>query len=422
MKFSHAFIPTLRDFPKEAEIISHKLLLKAGFIQKLSSGIYNYLPLGLKVIQKIEKVIRNHMEIAGAQEVLMPTVLPAELWKETGRWDVYGKELLRFLDRHENEFCLGPTHEEIIVDLVKRHVQSYRQLPVSLYQIQTKFRDEIRPRFGLMRAREFIMKDCYSFDLTKDDALKSYQTYYQAYQNIFNELGLKYRATQALSGAIGGNHSHEFQVLAEAGEDEIITCTSCSFAANKEKWDEAGYQECPECQTTELQTFRGIEVGQVFYLGTKYSHALQAQFLDNQGQKQDIEMGCYGIGVGRTAQAAIEQNHDEKGMIWPVKMAPFAIELITLGDKADLIQKAQTIFTDLKTEGFDICWDDRNVSAGVKLNDADLIGMPIQLILGNRGLKNEKLEVKIRKTGQKADVAFNQINEYLQNQLKQMIK
>ncbi|MBX7149182.1 proline--tRNA ligase [bacterium] len=416
MKLSQSFIPTLREVPSEAEVVSHKLMLKAGYIRKLAAGIYNYLPLGLKVIQNIEKIIREEMNAVGAQELLMPMVLPAELWSESGRWQIYGKELLRLKDRHDNEFCLGPTHEEIITDVVRREVRSYRQLPVSLYQIQTKFRDETRPRFGLMRGREFIMKDCYSFDRTMEDAQKSYWTYYEAYKKIFSRCGLSYRAVEAVTGNIGGTLSHEFQVLADSGEDAIVSCSACDYAANIEKAESKEGETCARCNKGTMQGFRGIEVGQVFYLGTKYSKALKATFLDDKGSEQIIEMGCYGIGVGRTSAAAIEQNHDDKGIIWPYALAPYKIAVIGLSVDAKVMDVAQKFYQyvqkDLK---IDAVLDDRDERAGVKFNDADLIGYPYQLIIGGKGLEKGEVEFKTRKTGEKQIVPLANVENFLKD-------
>lgn len=413
MLFSKFLVPTLRDTPSDAEVVSHQLLLKAGYIRKVSAGIYNYLPLGLRVLKKIENIIREEMNAVGALELLMPMVVPSELWKETGRWDVYGKELLRFKDRHENEYCLGPTHEEVITDIARREIQSYRQMPMALYQIQTKFRDEVRPRFGLMRGREFLMKDCYSFDRDEAAAKKSYQIYYDAYMRVFTRLGLKFRAVEAVTGAIGGTLSHEFQVLAGSGEDAIVGCSSCDYAANIEKAEAKEGEDCTRCGKGKMNSFRGIEVGQVFYLGTKYSEALKAVYLDEKGQKQIMVMGCYGIGVSRTMSASIEQNHDDKGIIWPKGIAPFDVELISLGVDAKVTDASKKIYDALMTQGKDVLWDDRDERAGVKFNDADLIGIPLQVVIGSRGLEKNEVEVKDRRSGEKKVVSLDQIVSYV---------
>ncbi|MBI2083954.1 MAG: proline--tRNA ligase [Deltaproteobacteria bacterium] len=398
MRFSQSFIPTLREAPADAEVISHQLMLRAGMIRKVASGIYNYLPLGLRVIQKVEQIIREEMNAAGAQELLMPMVQPKELWEESGRWAEYGKELLRLKDRHERDFCLGPTHEEVITTLVKNEVRSYRQLPVMLYQIQTKFRDEIRPRFGLMRGREFMMKDCYSFDRDEKGAKENYEKMFQAYKRIFSRCGVDFRPVEAGTGLIGGTLSHEFHVLASSGEDEVFSCSQCDYAGSSEKVPEN--RKCPKCQSV-LKSFRGIEVGQVFYLGTKYSKALRAVYLDTEGKEQLIEMGCYGIGVGRTAAAAIEQNHDDQGIIWPLPIAPYAVEIIPLGkENPEVKELAEKFYNELQRERVDVLLDDRDESPGVKFKDADLIGIPWRIQIGQKGLAKGEVEIKCRKTGE----------------------
>ena len=397
MRFSEAFIPTLREVPAEAEVISHRLMLRAGMIRKVAAGIYNYLPLGLRVIQKVSGIIREEMNAAGAQELLMPMVQPRELWDETLRWKEYDKELLRLKDRHERDFCLGPTHEEIITDLVRGEVKSYRQLPMMLYQIQTKFRDEIRPRFGLMRGREFLMKDCYSFDRNEAGAKESYRKMFEAYQKIFRRCGLDFRPIEAGTGLIGGSLSHEFHVLAASGEDEVFACGKCDFGASAEKTP--ADRNCPKCKAV-LNSHRGIEVGQVFYLGTKYSKAMKAGFLDEGGKEQLIEMGCYGIGVGRTAAASIEQNHDDNGIIWPLPIAPFPVEIVTLGQEDAAVREAAgQVIRALEAEKIEFLWDDREESAGVKFKDADLLGIPYRVTIGKKGVQKGESEIRSRKTG-----------------------
>lgn len=552
MKTSQLLIPTLRDDPGEAETVSHRLMLRAGLIRKVAAGIYTYLPLGLRVIRKIEQIIREEMNRAGAQELLMPIASPAELWKETARWDYYGKELLRFKDRHERDFCLGPTHEEVITDLFRREVRSYRQLPLNFYQIQTKFRDEIRPRFGLMRGREFIMKDAYSFDVDEAGAKVSYQNMYDAYTRIFTRCGLTFRPVEADTGLIGGDVSHEFMVLAETGEATVVYSNQGSYAANLERAEVLSPSdvdttplrpltpiETPQRRTVEevtaflqitprqlvktllyraetetvavlirgdhdvnevklarllkvtdvaladpetvqqvtgappgfagpvglqhvriladhaikgmknvvigankadthyqnanldrdftaeqfadlrnaqagdpsprgsgvLTIAKGIEVGQVFLLGTKYSHKMNATILDDQGKERLAIMGCYGIGVGRTAAAAIEQNHDEKGIIWPFPIAPFHVHLLTVSQSEKTTETAAHLYTDLMAAGFEVLWDDRADRAGVKFNDADLIGAPFQIVIGDKGLADGVVEMKIRRTGVKYRIA-----------------
>jgi len=552
MKTSQLLIPTLRDDPGEAETVSHRLMLRAGLIRKVAAGIYTYLPLGLRVIRKIEQIVREEMNRAGAQELLMPIASPAELWKETARWDYYGKELLRFKDRHERDFCLGPTHEEVITDLFRREVRSYRQLPLNFYQIQTKFRDEIRPRFGLMRGREFIMKDAYSFDVDETGAKISYQNMYDAYTRIFTRCGLTFRAVEADTGLIGGDVSHEFMVLADTGEAMVAYSDQGSYAANLERAEVLPPAEVdatpllpltpiatPQRRTVEdvtaflkisprqlvktliyragsetiavlirgdhelnevklarllkvndvaladpatvqqltgaapgfagpvglekvrlladhaikglknvvigankddthylnanlerdftveqfadlrsaqagdpsprgsgrLMLAKGIEVGQVFLLGTKYSQKMNATILDEQGKERLAIMGCYGIGVGRTAAAAIEQNHDEKGIIWPFPIAPFHLHLLTVSQSEKTTETAARLYSDLMAAGFEVLWDDRADRAGVKFNDADLIGAPFQVVVGNKGLADGIVEIKIRRSGIKTRIA-----------------
>ncbi|MCP9438853.1 MAG: proline--tRNA ligase [Nitrospira sp.] len=560
MKTSQLLIPTLREDPGEAETVSHRLMLRAGLIRKTAAGIYTYLPLGLRVIRKIEGIIREEMNRAGAQELLMPIASPAELWKETGRWDHYGKELFRFKDRHDRDFCLGPTHEEVITDLFRREVRSYRQLPLNFYQIQTKFRDEIRPRFGLMRGREFIMKDAYSFDSDEAGARASYQKMYDAYTRIFTRCGLTFRAVEADTGLIGGDVSHEFMVLAATGEATVAYTEEGSYAANLERAevlpptsvDDAPLQPLtavttPNCRTVEevtsflnvpprqlvktliyqaenemvavlirgdhelnevklarllrvmdvqladpetvlrltnapigfagpiglsgvriladhaiagmrnvvvggnrqdthyvnanvnrdftvdhfadlrnaqagdpsprgdgpLVLAKGIEVGQVFLLGTKYSKSMNATILDDHGKERFAVMGCYGIGVGRTAAAAIEQNHDEKGIIWPFPIAPFHVHLLPVTQSSKTAEATARLYEMLQGEGFEVLWDDRDERAGVKFNDADLIGAPFQIVVGDKGLADGVVEVKIRRTGAKSRVSPSDILTHL---------
>ncbi len=551
MFYSRYFIPTIKETPSDAEVVSHQLMLRAGMIRKLAAGIYNYLPLGLRSIRKFEAIVREEMNKAGAIEMLMPSVQPAELWEESGRWSFYGKELLRFRDRKDGEFCMGPTHEEVITDMVRREIKSYRQMPVNFYQIQTKFRDEIRPRFGLMRGREFIMKDAYSFDVDSAAADGSYELMFQAYMRIFERCGLNFRAVEADTGTIGGSSSHEFMVLADSGEDAIVSCDSCRYAANVEKaesrpaagasteeqleltktatpdmksiadvaaflglatdrtikalvyssttgehvmailrgdhelneiklknclgWDEIqmatdeeilaytgapvgflgpmglkqgvvvvadlalrgmanaviGANEkdmhymnanlgrdftpdrfvdlrnveagdpCPRCEEGKLEMWRGIEVGHVFKLGTKYSQALGATYLDADGKEQIIFMGCYGIGIGRTVAAAIEQNHDDNGIIFPLPLAPFHCSVVALNTKdKGVMAAAEEMYFRLEQQGIEVLFDDRDERPGVKFKDNDLIGIPLRIVVGSKGLAEGKVEVKIRASGE----------------------
>lgn len=548
MRFSQLLLPTLKETPAEAEVVSHKLLLRAGYIRKITSGIYTYLPLGLAAIRKVEAIVREEMNAAGAQELLMPMVQPADLWIESGRWEKYGPELLRLTDRHDRQSCLGPTHEEVITDLVRMNVHSYRSLPLNLYQIQTKFRDEIRPRFGLMRGREFIMKDGYSFDASEAGAESTYQKMYDAYHRIFSRLGLDFRAVEADTGSIGGSFSHEFMVLADTGEDTLVICQGCSYAANMEKatcrqadaladppalaslekietpgkrkveavtaflgisprdlvktmvymadgkpvavlvrgdrevqpvklanllgavavelaedqqvFDATGVpsgylgpiglkipvvadreitrmynftvganeknfhlqnanygrdftalqvadlrlvtdqDRCARCGA-ELSLTRGIEVGHIFKLGTKYSEALKAKFLDDQGREVFFVMGCYGIGVSRCVAAAIEQNHDKDGIIFPMPIAPYQVVLLNLLVKDETVAAAvEELYVSLRQAGIEVLLDDRDERPGVKFKDADLIGVPLRVAVGKRYVEAGEVEIRERATGE----------------------
>ncbi|MEK9628671.1 MAG: proline--tRNA ligase [Nitrospinota bacterium] len=547
MRYSKLLIPTLKESPADAEVVSHKLMVRAGMIRQLAAGIYSVLPLGLRVLKKVETIIREEMNKIGGQEVFLPSIQPAELWQESKRWDFYGKELLRLKDRHDREFCYGPTHEEVITDIIRKEIKSYRQLPAILYQIQTKFRDEVRPRFGIMRGREFLMKDAYSFHADEADTQKTYEQMAQAYSNVFTRCGLEFKQVQADSGTIGGSFSHEFAVLADSGEDEIGFCEKCSYASNVElaesrpesnttpsdgeeelkqvltpgkksveevsgflglsdkqivktillenenglvaglvrgdheintvklknligcEWllpaAEKTIQEklglpcgyigpvnldipvyadqevsqlknfvtgankadthftgvqfqrdlkitqsgdlrrilpgdpCPKCKDGEYQVKRGIEVGHIFILGTKYSEAMKAHYLDSHGKENLMIMGCYGIGVGRTAAASVEQNHDEKGMVWPLSLAPFEAVIIPVNFKKDDLKNAcESIYNQLIDMGVDVLLDDRQDRLGVKLKDADLIGIPLQIIVGPKNLEEGNIEIKVRKT------------------------
>ena len=565
------YAPTLREVPSDADVVSQQLMLRAGFMRKTANGLYSFLPLGWRSIKKIEAIVREEMDRASAQEIMMPILQPAEIWKESGRWNAYGAEMMRINDRHDNEFCLGPTHEEMITTLVKNEINSYRQLPVNLYQIQSKFRDERRPRYGLMRSREFIMKDAYSFDVDEAGLEESYKSMYDAYTRIFNRCGLTFRPVEADSGAIGGSGTHEFMAIAEAGEADIVYCTKCDYAANIEigkpgimKQEEEALQElsvvdtpnastieavadmlnlplhktikavvfsidgkvvlaivrgdhevnevavqhavlgsvepematpeelekvgltagfispvglqqteefaivvdesvvetynvcggankkdahyvninpkrdfnvediivapirlitkddvCPKCGGS-LEHAKGIEVGQVFKLGTKYSEALQATFLDQNGRPNPMIMGCYGIGVSRTLAAAIEQYHDENGIIWPRSIAPFEAVIVPINAKDEaLMSTSETIYTALQEAGVDVLLDDRKDRAGVKFKDADLIGYPLRITVSKNTLENNEVEIQIRKTGEALPCAIDsvatKVTELLQN-------
>jgi prolyl-tRNA synthetase len=551
-RFSEFFVPTLKEVPAEAEIISHQMMLRAGMIRKLAAGIYSYLPYGLMALKKVENIIREEMTRAGAMELLLPGVQPGELWMESGRWSYYGPELLRFRDRHNRESCLGPTHEEVITDLVRREIHSYKQLPINFYQIQTKFRDEIRPRFGIMRAREFIMKDAYSFDVDEEGCNRSYERMYTAYEAIFKRCGLRFRAVEADSGSIGGSFSHEFMVLSDTGEDDIVSCQNCTYASNLEKAEVAAQGDsfsssqeeqelqivdtpgmrtieeitnflsisphhvvktliyktenelvallvrgdhevnvtkarnalnaeelvmadpdtvleatgapigfagaiglkvkiladlslkgmknmamganqedrhvlnvnegrdfqvdhyadlrmitpsdpCPRCGG-KLQFGKGIEVGHVFKLGVKYSKALQAAILDKNGHEVPIIMGCYGIGVGRTVAAAIEQSHDDNGIIFPVSISPFEVTILPLEFHESRVKEvAEQLYRQLNEEGLSVFLDDRDERPGLKFKDADLLGTPVRITVSTRTLNKGSVEIKLR-SGQKLDL------------------
>jgi prolyl-tRNA synthetase len=356
MRLSNFFMVTLKEAPKDAEVISHQLMIRAGLIRKLASGLYTWLPLGLRILRKVEKIIHEEMHHIQAQEVLMPAIQPAELWQETNRWEKFGPQLLKITDRHKREFCFGPTHEEVITDLVRGELKSYKQLPLTLYQIQTKFRDEIRPRFGVMRAREFLMKDAYSFHLDTQSLQDTYEKFYAAYTNIFTRLGLKFRAVLADTGSIGGSLSHEFHVLAETGEDLLVYSNASDYAANIEMMPGVSEgDQSPDGRGT-LQFAKGIEVGHIFQLGDKYSQAMNATVLDETGKARALIMGCYGIGVSRIVAAAIEQYHDDKGIIWPNAMAPFQVIIIPIGyHQSEAVKKAaESLYQDLKTRGIEV--------------------------------------------------------------------
>ncbi len=557
MRLTRMFLPTLKEPPATAEVVSHRLMLRAGMIRKVAAGIYSLLPLGVRVTRKVEGIVRDEMNRAGAQEVVMPVVVPSELWLESGRWDDYGKEMLRLKDRGDREFCMAPTHEEVITDMVKGEVRSYKQLPLNLYQIQTKFRDEIRPRFGLMRGREFVMKDAYSFHASEECAEREYREIYKAYTNIFKRCGLEFRAVEAEAGPIGGSFSHEFMVLADTGEDAVVSCTSCDYAANVERaeikapdgiesviteglpeiekvstpgqktieevsgflkidparliktliykvtkedkkdkkedffavllrgdrdlneaklarllgagslelaedadvmritgapvgfagpvgleipiyadWSVAGIRDgvtganeldthllnvvagrdfepsyadlcvagagdgCPRCEGV-FELRRGIEVGHIFKLGTKYSESMGATFLDENGKEKPMIMCCYGIGIGRTAASAIEQNHDDGGIIWPAPIAPFDCHIIAVNIKDEPTMKvAEALYGELKEKGLEVVFDDRKVRAGFKFKDADLIGVPVRITISANTVAEGSVEIKERRGGE----------------------
>jgi prolyl-tRNA synthetase len=419
MHLSAYFLPTLKETPAEAQIVSHRLMLRAGMIRQSSAGIYSWLPLGLRVLQNIIRIVREEQDAAGCQEILMPTIQPAELWEESGRYDGYGKEMLRITDRHEREMLYGPTNEELITDIFRHLIKSYRDLPKNLYQIQWKFRDEIRPRFGVMRGREFLMKDNYSFDLDFDGAKRSYDNMYVTYLKTFQRLGLTAIPVRADPGAIGGDLSHEFQILAETGESEIfydatfdelrakgeqpdIETLRSLYAATDDEHDPAA---CP-LPDDRLRTARGIEVGHIFYFGTKYSAPMGAVVTGADGESITVEMGSYGIGISRLAGAIIEASHDDAGMIWPESVAPFKVGLINLrvGDKGcDGV--CSDLYAKLRRAGVEVLYDDRDERPGVKFATMDLIGLPYQLIVGPRGVKQGVVELKRRQGGEAEELS-----------------
>ena len=404
MLFSKLVLPTLKEAPQEAEIISHKLMLRAGMIRKVASGVYTWLPLGLKVLRKVEEIVRSEMNKSGAQEVLMPMVQPKELWDETHRWEKMGKELLRIQDRHERDFCLGPTHEEVITDLIRNTIKSYKELPINTYQIQTKFRDEIRPRYGVMRSREFLMKDAYSFGVDEESLDKSYIEMRNTYKKILEKIGLEYKIVKADSGAIGGDASEEFHVLAENGEDTIAISSDSEFAINTELLLKDGEdiaslegKKAPDGNGT-IQIKKGIEVGHIFKLGTVYSENMGATVQTKDGKSISLQMGCYGIGVSRIVAASIEQNNDDKGIVWPAAIAPFDVNIIPIGyEKNKEIEDASNkLYQELLNQGYDVLLDDRIAGFGSKIKDSELVGIPINIILGNKFLDDGSIELRTR--------------------------
>ena len=406
MRLSQYFLPTLKENPIDATVVSHQLMIRAGMIRQTTSGIYTWLPLGLRVLRKVEQIIRDEMDKTGALEVLMPTIQPAELWQESGRYEAYGKEMLRFKDRHDRDMLYGPTHEEVITDIFRKNTNSYKDLPKNLYQIHWKFRDEIRPRFGLMRGREFLMKDAYSFDIDEVSAKKTYDLMYETYFKIFRRMGLKPMAVRADTGAIGGDLSHEFHVLADTGEsaiyyDKKFDEPNLSLADAKNLYAMADemhvVEKCP-IPADQLNTRRGIEVGHIFNSGLKYSKAMEATVMGPAGEKIYPNCGCYGIGASRVVAAAIEANHDENGIIWPKEIAPFKFVLINVRPGDEMCDKmCEEIYATLP----DVLYDDTKSSLGQKFSIADLIGIPTQIIVGPKSAAEGKVEIKDRKTGEK---------------------
>ncbi|MEK4042395.1 proline--tRNA ligase [Paenibacillus sp. FSL H8-0048] len=402
MRQTNLLVTTLREAPAEAETRSHQLLLRAGYIRQVAAGVYTYLPLGRRVLRRIEQIVRQEMESAGAQEVLMPSMQPTELWRESERYEVYGKELMKLRDRHDREFVLGPTHEEVVTALMRGEISSYRRLPVTVYQIQTKFRDERRPRSGLLRGREFLMKDAYSFDTDWEGLDLAYKVMYSAYERIFDRCGLKYRAVQANAGAIGGKgQNHEFMALSEIGEDTIAVCSLCGYAANLEQAEVHRGDCCPQCGEGELDFHQGIEVGHVFKLGTVYSEKLGAGYLDRGGRTRPMVMGCYGIGISRLLAAVAEQHNDDQGLIWPQSLAPYMVHILLMSVK-DTAQRelAEAMYARLTALGIDTLLDDRDERPGVKFKDAGLLGIPVVLVVGKLAAE-QRIEYMDRRTGNK---------------------
>ena len=404
MLLSKILLPTLKDAPQEAEVISHKLMLRAGMIRKVASGIYTWLPMGLKVLRKIENIVREEMDASGAQEVLMPMVQPKELWDETNRWEKMGPELLRIQDRHDRDFCLGPTHEEVITDLIRNNVKSYKELPLNIYQIQTKFRDEVRPRYGVMRGREFLMKDSYSFNIDETCLEETYLTMRNTYKKVLERMGLEYKIVSADSGAIGGDASEEFHVLAETGEDTIAVSDSSEYAINTELLLKEGEdikslegKPSPDGNGT-IEIKKGIEVGHIFQLGKVYAEDMKANVLNNEGKASTLYMGCYGIGVSRLVAATIEQNNDKKGIIWPQSIAPFDINIIAIGFQKDekIVKASNSLYKELTNMGYEVLLDDRKDGYGTKIKDSELIGIPLNIIIGKQFVEKEEIEFRTR--------------------------
>ena len=422
MYFSKLFVPTTRQDPSDAELISHKLMVRSGMIKKTAAGIYNWLPLGYKVLKKVENIVRKNLDNFGAQEILMPMVQPAELWKESLRFDQYGKELLKFKDRSDRDFVLGPTHEEIICEIFRSYPISYKELPINLYQIQTKFRDEIRPRFGVMRCREFLMKDAYSFDIDEKGMEKSYENMKDAYVSIFNDIGLDYRIVKADAGNIGGDVSEEFHIIADSGEDLLAISDSSDFAANVEVLE---YEKDPSELDGEpspdgkgkLTIKRGIEVGHIFQLGQKYSEKMSVSIKDSSGKGIDVFMGCYGVGVSRIVAASIEQNHDDKGIIWPYAIAPFHVNVICLDPKKEeVLKECESVYQIIKDAGHDVLLDDRDIRAGQKFTDNEILGIPYSIVIGPKNFSNNSFEFVPRKTNKKLDLNIDEIKQRLEEE------
>jgi len=412
MKQSMLFVPTLKEAPKDAEVKSHKLMSRAGLIKQVAAGVYTYLPLGYRVIRKIETIIREELDKIDASEMLMPALQPSDLWEESGRWDKYGPELMRLKDRKDRDFCLGPTHEEIVTQSVRDYINSYKKLPLALYQIQTKFRDEMRPRFGLMRGREFIMKDAYTFTESYEDLDFWYKKFSEAYSRIFQRCGLDTKIVSSDVGQIGGDEADEFMVMSEVGEDTITYCRSCSYASNQEHSGLAEGDVCPECGGT-IAIAKGIEVGNIFKLGTKYSETMNAKFVTKEGTHEPVIMGCYGIGISRTFMASVEQHSEDNSILWPKEIAPFNVHIIPINIKDDIQREvAEEIYTNLSKKGYEVLLDDREERAGSKFKDADLIGIQYRIIVG-KDAKDGKVEFVDRTKDGKQVIEIKEVEKYI---------
>ena len=414
MKTSNFPIFTVKNEPSDCEVTSHKLLIKSGMIRKVSSGQYNWLPMGFRVLEKIKNIIREELNKIGCREILMPIVQPGELWRESGRWEEYGPELLRFKDRHDRDFCFGPTFEEVVTDLIRQDLSSYKQLPINVFQISTKFRDEIRPRFGVMRAREFIMKDAYSFHTDSKSLDDAYNKYKKAYSEIFKKLMLDFTMVDADSGNIGGSESHEFHVIADTGEDEILLDESLNGMNTEiamKKFNETDVGKI--IKKTGMKLKKGIEVGHIFKLGKKYSEAMNVRVSDKDSKLKTVHMGCYGIGVSRIVAAAIEQNYDEKGILWTSSISPFKVVLIDIDSQKneDIRNYSEKIYSNLISKNIDVIYDDRDLKLGKKLTDWELIGVPNILIVGNKETEKEKLIYKNRATDKKEEVSLSFLDD-----------
>jgi prolyl-tRNA synthetase len=412
MRQSQLFAPTLKEAPKDAEVRSHQVMTRAGMIKQVAAGVYAYLPLGLKVLQSIERIVREEMDALGANELLLPALTPADLWQESGRWDKYGPELMRLKDRKDRDFLLGPTHEEVITYVTRDYAKSYKRLPIALYQIQTKFRDELRPRFALMRGREFSMKDLYTFHTSEEDLDNWYQNVWQAYLRIFKRVGLDVKVVNSDTGQMGGKSAHEFMVMSEVGEDTITYCDTCDYAANVEYSNLSIGDQCPNCREGKILVAKGIEVGNIFKLGTKYSESMNAKFTNDQGKEESIIMGCYGLGVSRTLMAIVEQHTYNNGLIWPKEVRPYTYHiLIADNTNNEQVRQAESLYQSLKTKA-SVLLDDRSERLGSKFQDADLIGSPIVIVFGKE-VAEGYVEIHHRVMNQKERVVLKDIESHL---------